>query len=225
MDQKSAKLAQLMQEEKKKQQQRMQKDIRQLLDKVPASYSQQKKEFMQIVLPAVYTVYTQLEAEYKRAQKALQNGDDASFIKLKKKEYDVQSDTQLLKAMKPHPKSIAIAQAAIESAWATSRFYDVANNLFGVWSYNKNEPRVKAQGSREGRAIWLRKYEDATQSMMDYYKTLSRGFAYEEFRTVNMRSDDPLEIAQTLTRYSEKGQEYTKLLQDMIEHNGFMRFD
>ncbi|MGM0623125.1 MAG: glucosaminidase domain-containing protein, partial [Campylobacterota bacterium] len=221
----TAKLAQLMQEEKKKQQQLQQQQIQKLLDQIPASYSKQKKEFMKIVLPAVHEVYTQLEAEYKRAQKALQNGDDASFIELKKKEYGVESDKKLLKAMKPHPKSIALAQAAIESAWATSRFYEVANNLFGVWSYNKNEPRVKAQGSREGRAIWLRKYEDATQSMMDYYKTLSRGFAYEEFRKVNMRSDDPLEIAQTLTRYSEKGQEYTQLLVQMIEHNGFMRFD
>jgi len=199
--------------------------LQQLIDLILKEYSPKKMEFMRIVLPALYKVHTKLESDYKRVKNAIVNDNDYEFIKMMKKEYRVSSNDDLLKAIKPHPKSIALAQAAIESAWATSRFYREANNLFGVWSFDKNEPRIAASQSREGQTIWLRKYKDIAESIEDYYKTISTGFAYERFKEANLITDNPYELIKYLDRYSEKGQEYIDLLENIIKQNRFTLFD
>ena len=61
--------------------------------------------------------------------------------------------------LKTHPTSIVLAQAAIESGWGSSRFYKEANNVFGVWSYSENEPRIKAMEDREGKSVYVKKYD------------------------------------------------------------------
>jgi len=199
--------------------------LQRLIELIPKEYSAKKMEFIRIVLPALYKVHTKLESDYKRVKNAIVNNDDYEFIEKMKKEYRVSSNDDLLKAIKPHPRSIALAQAAIESAWATSRFYREANNLFGVWSFNENEPRIAASQSREGQTIWLRKYKDVAESIEDYYKTISTGFAYKRFKEVNLITDDPYELIKYLDRYSEKGQEYIDLLEKIIKQNKFTLFD
>ena len=61
--------------------------------------------------------------------------------------------------MKTHPYKYRLAQAAIESGWGTSRFYKEANNVFGIWSYSENELRIKAMEDREGKSVYVRKYD------------------------------------------------------------------
>ena len=78
-------------------------------------------------------------------KKDLKSGSNAAKIEKLKTIYKVKSDKSLLLALKPHPRSIALAQAAMESAWATSRFFVKANNVFGMWSVNKNEPALKTR--------------------------------------------------------------------------------
>ena len=91
-------------------------------------------------------------------------------------------------ALKPHPKSIALAQAAMESSWATSRFFTEANNVFGVWSFNESEPRIAAGKKRGNKTIWVKKYHSIKASMQDYYRTLARGVAFSEFRKLKMET-------------------------------------
>ena len=78
-----------------------------------------------------------------------------------------------------HPISIALAQAAMESAWGTSRFFKEANNIFGVWAYYKNTPRIAALQKRNGKTIWLRKYASLEDSVSDYYRNISKSSAYK----------------------------------------------
>ena len=141
------------------------------------------------------------------------------------KSYSAKSPQDLLMRMKPHAKSVAIAQAAMESAWATSRFTRVATNLFGVWSFNKNEPRVAAGEKRGTKTIYVKKYSSVEASIRAYYKVLATGRAFAAFRVEKMKTNDPYKLVKKLDNYSEKGAEYGKELAAMIKFNRFYKFD
>jgi Bax protein len=129
-------------------------------------------------------------------------------------------------AMKPHPQSITIAQAAMESAWGTSRFFKEANNIFGMWSVNSHEPRIAAGEQRGGKkTIYLKKFNTLEDSVRAYYLTLSRAKTYKKFRQLNYETDNPYTIINGLVNYSEKGEEYVKELAQMIRYNKLTNYD
>ncbi len=79
------------------------------------------------------------------------------------------------------PTSIIIAMAGIESGWGTSRFATEGNALFGVRTWDKNTPRMKALGNPD--APWgVKKYETKCQSVKDMIDILNRHPAYKDFR-------------------------------------------
>ena len=131
----------------------------------------------------------------------------------------------MLHALKPHPISILLAQAAAESAWLTSRFTKEAYNIFGVWSFNKNEPRIAASGLRGTKTIYLKKYRTLKAAVEDYYKNIGRNWAYAEFRKQRTLTDDPYVLSDYLGSYSEKKEVYTQLLKSMIKYNEFHQYD
>jgi Bax protein len=184
---------------------------------------EKKARFKSIIVPAVNEVYDELMAEYQKVAEQIADGSD-SFEDLKK-EYKATSNETLLMALKPHPKSIAIAQAAMESSWATSRFFREAFNTFGVWSFNENEPRIAAGEKRGSKTIWVKKYPSVKASIRDYYRTIARGNAFSDFRTLRMTTDNPHELVKKLDRYSEKGAEYGKELSAIINYNKFQSYD
>ena len=80
------------------------------------------------------------------------------------------------------PTSIIIAMAGVESGWGTSRFATEGNALFGVRTWDKNTPRMKAKGNPD--AAWgVKKYETKCQSVQDMINILNRHPAYKEFRS------------------------------------------
>ena len=79
------------------------------------------------------------------------------------------------------PTSIIIAMAGVESGWGTSRFAQEGNALFGVRTWDKNTPRMKAKGNPD--ANWgVKKYKTKCQSVKDMIAILNRHPAYKEFR-------------------------------------------
>jgi len=128
-------------------------------------------------------------------------------------------------ALKPHPISLTLAQAAMESSWGTSRFFNEAKNVFGVWSFNKKEPRIVANGSRGTKKIWLKKYATIKDSVRDYYKNMGRSFAFKEFRKERLISNNPYILVTKLDRYSEKGAQYGVELTAMMSYNKFLKYD
>ncbi|SFV51189.1 BAX protein [hydrothermal vent metagenome] len=184
-----------------------------------------KQRFRDLVVPAVNKVYADLDAKYKEAKKIIDSGKTNAKIEKLMKSYSAKSPQDLLVRMKPHAKSVAIAQAAMESAWATSRFTRVATNLFGVWSFNKNEPRVAAGEKRGKKTIYVKKYSSVEASIRDYYRVLATGRVFGEFRAEKMRTNDPYKLVKKLDKYSEKGAEYGKELKSMISYNRFYKFD
>lgn len=193
---------------------------------LPEMTVQEKKErFRDLVVPAVNKVHKDLMKQYRNTSDLLQSGGSAKKIEKLKKEYGVTSDEQLLMALKPHHRSITIAQAAMESSWATSRIFLEANNMFGVWSFDENEPRLAALQKREGKTVWVKKYPSIDASIRDYYRTLARGDAFKDFRMLKMKTSDPYKLVTKLDRYSEKGGAYGEELATIIRVNNFDTYD
>ena len=188
--------------------------------------SARKLRFYNLAYPPIQKVYDELLAQYNEVAEDIKTSRNPQKIEKLKKYYEVTTDEELLMALKPHPKSIALAQAAMESAWATSRFFTQANNLFGIWSTNKKEQRVSANKKRSStRTVWVRKFQDLEDSVRIYYKTIAKNKAYREFRETRYNSDDVMEMVDKLDKYSEMGKEYTKQLRNVIRHNNLTRYD
>ena len=193
---------------------------------VPKMNVQDKKErFNSLIVSSMNEVHADLIELYQEVSKSIQLGDDNDKFEALRREYRASNNEELLMALKPHPKSITLAQAAMESSWATSRFFTEANNVFGVWSFNKSEPRIAAGQKRGDKTIWLKKYPSIKASMRDYYRTLARGGAFDEFRKLKMETSDPYELVKKLDRYSEKGDEYGRELASIIQCNNFNAYD
>ncbi len=191
----------------------------------PMTVQEKKARFKSLIIPAVNTVYAELEKQYEDIKASLEKGESDANIEKLKVEYKASTDAELLMALKPHPKSIAIAQAAMESSWATSRFFREAYNIFGVWSFDENEPRIAALQKRGDKTIWVKEYASIEDAVFDYYRTLGRSDAFAEFRQTKMETSDPFVLVTKLDRYSEKGSVYGEELTAIIKFNKFDSYD
>lgn len=185
-----------------------------------------KARFYYLLVPAVQKVHTELMLEYESTLVSITNGTDSHKIASLKQFYKVSTDEELLACLKPHPQSITLAQAAMESSWGTSRFFTEANNIFGMWSSNPNEPRVAAAEKRGGtKTIWLRKFESVQESVQAYYKLMAKGKAFKEFRALRLQTNDPYQLVQKLDNYSEIGAKYGEELAQVIKYNKLIKYD
>ena len=71
--------------------------------------------------------------------------------------------------------------AGVESAWGTSRFATEGNALFGVRTWDKTVPQMKARGNPD--AAWgVKKYKTKCDSVKDMIRVLNNHPAYKGFR-------------------------------------------
>ncbi len=199
----------------------MQKDA----ELLPMTVQEKKARFKSLIVPAVENVYIKLMQQYQDVKTIIDAGKSNGDIEKLKIEYKASTDAELLMALKPHPKSIAIAQAAMESSWATSRFFRKAYNIFGVWSFDEDEPRIAALQKRGDKTIWVKKYDSIEDAVYDYYRTLARSDAFAEFRQTKMETNDPFILVTKLDKYSEKGSLYGEELTSIIKYNKFDNYD
>lgn len=191
-----------------------------------------KRLFLDIMVPSVLLAQEKLKEKQNHViqinQKAIQctlDQQDSIFLNQITKEYNTDSLQYIIESLHLHPISITLAQAAIETGWGTSRFCQEANNVFGIWSYNRNENRVKAGDSRNGQSIYLRKYDSVFESVYNYLETISRVHSYSKFRKARLDDNNPYRLIWYLNNYSEKRYEYVKTLRDVIEHNQLYQYD
>ena len=183
---------------------------------------EKKERFRKLILPAVTKVHADLESNFLKAEKAVAAGKDFAAMR---EEYRAATDKDLLGALKPHPVSIVLAQAAMESAWGTSRFFVEANNVFGVWSFDPDEPRIAAGEKRGDKTVYVKQYKTLEAAIRDYYRTLARGEKFAEFRALRLTTDDPFQLLGKLDGYSEKGAAYGDELAGIIRRNEFQQHD
>lgn len=125
------------------------------------------------------------------------------------------------------PVELALAQAANESAWGTSRFTLVANNLFGQWTFTPGQGIVP-EGRPEGQIYEVRKFPTLYDSVRSYANNLNSHHAYQAFR--NLRAEqlseaelDGIVLAEGLLRYSIRGEDYVREIQAMIRQNNLQQ--
>ena len=184
-----------------------------------------KERFFSLVVPAIKRVHIELTKQYYAIKSDMKMGKNRAQIEKLKKIYRAKTDNELLLALKPHPKSIVIAQAILESGWATSRFFVKAKNIFGMWSFDKNEPRIAASEKRGGkRTIWLRKFHTIDESVREYYKLIGRSGVFKKFRYIRYRTTNVPKIIQALDKYAET-KTYREDLKQLIRHNNLTKYD
>ena len=194
----------------------------------PLDVKVKKKKFFDLMLPAIMISKHKLARLRQRiiafTRKKRHSKAERRWFTKQLKRFDADNYQQLLQRTEDHPVSIVLAQAAVESGWGDSRFFTEANNAFGVWSFNPDEPRVKAGENREGKEVYVKKYNSLIDSVDDYFLTIARG-PYGRFRRARLQDDNPFRLISHLTRYSEQREEYVQRLREVIEKNDLQRYD
>ena len=193
------------------------------------NYQERKQHFISIMLPTILLAQEVIKQQRAKIIKLRNNfsetPDEDSLLVRVMKRFKAKNIDDLIVRMHPHPVSIILAQAAVESGWGTSRFCREANNLFGIWSFNRNEKRVAAGKSRNKKTIYLRKYDSLIESVIGYIYTIGRADAFSKFRETRLLSQNPYRLIWYLDRYSEKRLEYIVTLRNTIERNNLSRYD
>jgi Bax protein len=137
---------------------------------------------------------------------------------------------ELLRRVDIIPPSLALAQAALESGWGTSRFAQQGNNLFGIWCYEPGcgiVPRQRPAGA----TYEVTKYRSPRESFADYIQNLNSNRAYQALWQLrgNLRAEDKpvtgLDLVDGLYRYSEEGWGYVGKVQRVIQTNNLTKYD
>ena len=127
------------------------------------------------------------------------------------------------------PVSLAIAQAAKESGWGTSRFAIEGNALFGQWTWSGEGIKPAGTDSEEKHKVM--KFKVLKASVRAYQRNLNTHGSYKDFRSerANMRDSDEelnsLILADYLDKYAATGKEYTKIIKQIIKQNNLQDFD
>ena len=194
-----------------------------------------KELFLQIVLPLVLQENNNIRLDRKRLFNIINKSNNTDLEKKwldkKYKQYGIPSrDLSTLKIrMDEIPVSLALAQAAKETGWGTSRFAQEGNALFGQWTWSGEGLKPKQADKSEGHKVM--KFNILQASVRAYQRNLNTHKTYREFRLVRaqLRDEgaelDSIILSQYLDKYAETGQEYVKILRKIIEQNNLKDFD
>lgn len=137
---------------------------------------------------------------------------------------------QLAQRMDIVPVSMVLAQAAVESAWGTSRFAREGNNLFGMRTYEPGTGIVPKR--RPAGATWeVAAYDSVTVGIAAYVHNLNTHDPYLGLRRTRagLRSRDQTitgpALVDGLRSYSEQGYEYVAKIRSMMRSNDLTRYD
>jgi len=200
-----------------------------------------KTMFVKTVLPLVLQVNEQISEDRVRLKKlaALQKKGqhvaalDRLWLAVLSEQYHVKRKN--IRAILNHhdvvPPSLALAQAAIESAWGSSRFVREGNAMFGEWTFTDRHLGLVPQSRDKGKTHRIRAFATLYDSIYSYAVNLNKHRAYQEYRAMRtaMRNAgqtlDGLRLATTLHRYSQRGDAYVNDVQTIISSNTLQALD
>ena len=203
--------------------------------KMIESSKKRKRLFIQIILPLILEENNQIMLNRKKLFSILNKSNNSEaekkWLKMKFKQYGVKkNDLFTLKIrMDVVPVSLAIAQAAKETGWGTSRFAIEGNALFGQWTYSG--AGLKPKGADNDKTHKVMKFNILKASIRAYERNLNTHSSFKKFRKARaiMRDNDEkldsLLLADYLDLYAETGKEYTVILKKIIQQNSLTDFD
>ncbi|MDA9624795.1 glucosaminidase domain-containing protein [Candidatus Pelagibacter bacterium] len=194
-----------------------------------------KETFIKIVLPLVVAENEKILADRVKLKKItsrkMTTDEEKQWLRQKFLEYKVKKGNveELKTKMDIIPASIALAQAAKESGWGTSRFALEGNAIFGQWTWNgKGIAPLNRDKSKNHKIL---KFPILRASVKAYKNNLNTHKSYVRFREMrkNLREKNKkitgLLLTKTLENYAETGNEYTKILEQIITQNRLMDFE
>ncbi len=194
-----------------------------------------KDLFIQIILPLVISENNSIKTDRKKLFKILNKSKNTkaeqSWLNSKFKQYGViNKDLSTLKIrIDEIPVSMAIAQAAKETGWGTSRFAQEGNALFGQWTWSGDG--IRPSGADDDSTHKVMKFNILQASVKAYQRNLNTHSSYKNFRSARaeLRDDgkklDSIILSEYLDKYAETGKEYVKILQQIIKQNNLIDFD
>ena len=194
-----------------------------------------KEFFIQIILPLVLKENNNIRIDRKRLFTIINKSNNTAlekkWLNKKYKQYGIPSkDLSVLKIrMDEIPVSLAIAQAAKETGWGTSRFAQEGNALFGQWTWSGEGLKPKNADKNEGHKVM--KFNVLQASVRAYQRNLNTHSTYKDFRQARAKLRDlgkkldSLILAQYLIDYAETGEQYVEVLQKIIKQNNLKDFD
>jgi len=198
--------------------------------------TQERKEFfIQIILPLILQENNNIKLDRKRLFSIINKSNNTKlekkWLEKKYKQYGVVSkDLSILKIrMDEVPVSLAIAQAAKETGWGTSRFAQEGNALFGQWTWSGEGLKPKEADQSKGHKVM--KFNVLQASVRAYQRNLNTHRSYQNFRLARAELRDrkkPLDsivLSQFLKNYAETGKKYVEVLQKIIIQNNLKDFD
>tara|TARA_B100000767_G_C19591425_1_gene461610 strand:- start:204 stop:857 length:654 start_codon:yes stop_codon:yes gene_type:complete len=199
------------------------------------SSTKRKELFIQIILPLVIKENNNIKLDRRRLfvilNKSSNSTAEKNWLREKFKKYGVANqDMSTLKIrMDEIPTSLAIAQAAKETGWGTSRFAQEGNALFGQWTWTGEG--IKPKGAETNSTHKVMKFKVLQASVKAYHRNLNTHSSYREFRKARAdlrdkkRSLDSISLSKHLNRYAETGEKYVEILQKIIKQNKLTDFD
>ena len=199
------------------------------------STKKRKEFFIQIVLPLILKENNNIRLDRKILFNIINKSNNTKiekkWLEKKFKQYGVISkDLSILKIrMDEVPVSLALAQAAKETGWGTSRFAQEGNALFGQWTWSGEGLKPKEADENKGHKVM--KFNVLQASVRAYQRNLNTHSSYENFRLARAqlrdekKSLDSLLLSQFLKNYAETGNQYVEVLQKIIKQNNLTDFD
>jgi len=198
--------------------------------------TKKKRElFIKIILPLILDENEKITDDRKKLFKILSKNfntvGERIWLKRRFKEYKIEDQdlTKLKMRMDIIPVSIAIAQAANESGWGTSRFALEGNALFGQWTWSKKG--ISPKDSDPNSTHKVLQFQVLKASVRAYKNNLNTHNAYKEFRENRARFRQEkkqftgLDLTKYLKNYAAIGEKYVRILEEIIEKNSLTDFD
>ena len=203
--------------------------------KMIESSTKKKNLFIKIILPLILDENNRIKLDRRKLfsilNKNKNTNSEKKWLNLKFKQYGVvKNDLSTLKIrMDEIPVSLAIAQAAKETGWGTSRFAIEGNALFGQWTWSGEG--IKPAAADNDTSHKIMKFKILKSSVRAYQRNLNTHSSYKEFRMAraelrdNKMELDSLILANYIDKYAETGKEYVKILKQIIKQNNLKDFD
>ena len=194
-----------------------------------------KELFIQIILPLIIQENNTIKLDRKKLfqvlNKSKNSKNEKRWLEKKFKQYGVANkDLSTLKIrMDEVPTSLAIAQAAKETGWGTSRFALEGNALFGQWTWSGEG--IKPAEADDNSTHKVMKFKVLQASVKAYHRNLNTHSSYRSFRSARaeLRDEkkelDGLALSEHLDLYAETGKKYVEILQQIIKQNKLTDFD
>ena len=203
--------------------------------KMIESSEKRKNLFIQIILPLILEENNRIKLERKKLFSILNKNRNSNlekkWLNKKFKQYGVlNKDLSTLKIrMDEIPTSLAIAQAAKETGWGTSRFALEGNALFGQWTWSGEG--IKPAGADNDSTHKVMKFKILKSSVRAYQRNLNTHPSYKKFRLIRAElrdkeeKIDSLVLVEYLDKYAATGKDYVKILKKIIKQNDLEDFD